>query len=151
MDKKSVNLVSLIRKLIKEYEKNHEKLIFSFKKKDNHFVFLDINEKLLEVLNLKASDIIGRTLSDIRNLIGNYYEDVGHNYDKAWQGQPIFYYGSSASSPDILFVVSLNPVIDENGNVHQVNAHCVPINKHEENELRAGLSSFGEHESIPFQ
>jgi PAS domain-containing protein len=148
MNKKNVNLVSLIRKLTTEYEKKHDKLYFAFEKINDHFIYTDINEKFLQELKLQKSDIIGKSLYDLKHLIEDYYEDMNRIYKKAWNGEPVFYYVTSISNPETFFVISLYPVADNNGNVSKVEGHCVPLNKNEISELRIGLSYFSENESI---
>lgn len=148
MNKKSVNLVSLIRKLTVEYEKKHDKLYFSFVKKEEHFVYTSINDKFLQALKLQEADILGQSLFNLKHLVGSYYEDMILTYEKAWQGQPVFYYVTSDSNPETLFVISLDPISDDAGNVSRVDGHCVPLNKDEVSELQSGLSLFREHESI---
>ncbi|MBY6037578.1 hypothetical protein KUV80_12985 [Fictibacillus nanhaiensis] len=148
MEKKSINLVSLIRKLIREYEKKHETLYFSFIKRNNEYIYIDINDNLLELLRLKATDVIGKSLYNNQNFLGTYSDEIFNNYEKAWQGDPIFYYLTPASNTEIFLIISLDPILNENGNVNRVDAHCVQLNKSDENVLQMSLSQFKEHESI---
>lgn len=149
MDKKTIELISLIRKLIKEYETKHDALIFSFIKRNGAYIYTEITDKLLEVCRLQKEDVINQAINNKQQIIGDTYNQVYNNYEKAWSGRSVFYYLTPTTNTDIFLIITLEPQSDKDNNIYQVDAHCVAIDKRELHEVKVGLlDHFSEHEPI---
>jgi hypothetical protein len=146
MGKKIIELISLISKLIQEYERKHKALSFSFIKRNGAYLYTGITDELLRICRLQKEDVINQTIKNKKHIIGDLYNQVYYNYEKAWSGNTVFYYLTPSTNTDIYLIITLDPQLDKNNNVYQVDAHCIAIDK---KDLKVELlDDFEEHKPI---
>ncbi|MEK4503506.1 hypothetical protein [Bacillus sp. FSL R12-0069] len=58
----------LLEKLFQEYEERYPSMYFIFQQVERQFVFLDVNQKLLQSVHQQRKDFIGQTLDTATHL-----------------------------------------------------------------------------------
>lgn len=128
MNKFSIELTSVLQKLIYEYEATFGHLHFTLKRKEQQFVFSSINQKLLDKAKI-SEDAIGKTLDELRYVTGDFYEYIYANFIKAFQEKTIIYYFSPATNQDIYLIVLLEPWITRDGEIDHIEGRCAALSK----------------------
>lgn len=121
---KEINLIDLLSKLIRDYEKMYETMVFEFevKKKNNTFVTTNVDQKILKLLKVSPNSIIGRAIDDFP-VNKESKKKLLAITEKAWTGKVMIYYDIAFTNKDILFVCSIKPII-KNGKIDKLEGHC---------------------------
>jgi hypothetical protein len=117
-----INIMSLLLKLLDEYQRLFGKMIFSFKKIHNDFIVTDVDQKLLELFN-KKTDFVDKNLVNILKCEKALLED-------AWTGKEVFLYCTLAENKNTFLFVILKPLKKDN-QVYVVEGHCLPLDAKE--------------------
>lgn len=120
---REINIVNLISKLIKDYEKVHGIMKFEVKKIDHTFVFTNVDQKLLNFLKISQDCIVGKTLSDLP-INKDSVKKLPAIYEKAWNGEEMFDYKVFSTNKDIVVVYTIKPVL-KSGKTDKLEGHCV--------------------------
>lgn len=126
-DKANIYLPALVKKLITEYERTNQSLLFTIKKKNDVFIFSWINEALLNLINVKEEAIVGTPVHENDYIAGESYEYVMNNIKKAWEGQDVLYYFVPETNNEVYLLISLVPAFDDFTNVLSLNGSCFPL------------------------
>ena len=121
---KEINLVHLLSMLIKDYEKVYGITKFIIKKIRNNFIFTDINENLLDILNISRNYVVGKTLDDF-SVREDSKKKALAMYEKAWNGDKMVVFDFFPDLEKIL-VYSLKPIL-KNGKTDHLEGHCAVL------------------------
>ncbi|WP_047151097.1 hypothetical protein [Aneurinibacillus tyrosinisolvens] len=140
MQKPEIELLSILSKMIYEYEETNGPLYYYIKKINGIFLFVYVNQNLLEGLGLPKS-FIGM---DIYNPIFSkqFSDRVYTIFEEAWGGNTVFYYAMLPTNPDVFFVCMLKPIKKE-GIVVEAKGHCVLFNKTDFEQFTGVVTSMG--------
>lgn len=123
---KKINIVHLISKLIKDYEKVHGVTLFEVKKNDSQFEFLYADQKLLDVLQISSNCVVGKTISALP-LSEDFKKKLQVNFEKVWNGEEMVEY-EFFSNNETIVVYSLKAVL-KNGKTYRLEGHCALLDK----------------------
>lgn len=122
-----INLLSFISKLIDEYQSLHGKMSFHFTKTDKTFTITDVSPKILELVKLTKSHIIGKNLDQlVRN--EEIKKKSNQLFQKAWDGEEAFCYYIPPNNKKIFAFIILKPVMKVGDKAIGEGA-CFPLNQ----------------------
>ncbi|CUB53900.1 hypothetical protein BN2127_JRS10_02511 [Bacillus subtilis] len=61
-------LYSLLEELFQGYEKHRSRMYFVFQKKEEQYIFTDVNQELLQALHQQRADFVGKTIDTAPHL-----------------------------------------------------------------------------------
>ncbi|MCD7035854.1 hypothetical protein LRR81_16540 [Metabacillus sp. GX 13764] len=129
MEKLSIELRSILKKLVLEYESKFEPMLFTLKKDSGDFIFSEINKPLRQCVNL-SDDAVGKSLQELTYVTGEDFDYIHTNFLNAWNKKnSVIYYFNPKTNMDIYLVVLLEPEMDSERSVSQINGHCAAILK----------------------
>jgi hypothetical protein len=122
---REIDIASLVSKLIDDYEKVNGRMQFEVEMMDDSFTYTNVDQKLLDIVNLKRNDIIGKTSLDY--LINqDIAEKLTSQFNKALNGQKVFFFLKPYTNENVCLVVTVRPVKKEE-NKDRLIGSCVPI------------------------
>ncbi|MGG0314584.1 hypothetical protein ABEY53_24580 [Bacillus mycoides] len=131
----------LLERLFKEYEECYPSMYF-IQKVERQFVFLDVNQELLQSVHQQRKDFIGQTLDTAPHL-GD--EETRRKlrtiYPLAWAEKKIIFYCFPISNLNIFVITYLEPQY-VNGKVFQVKGRCASFHKNEVQDTLEQLEQF---------
>jgi hypothetical protein len=133
MNRQEIELLSLLSKMIDEYQGKNEPLYCSLKKIKDDFFYIDINENLLKATGL-PTEIIGM---NIYNPIfsGTFSDQLYKICEEAWRGKEVFYYVIPSTNKDTFLICVVKPIKNE-GKVTEVEGYCAQLNRNDFDQFK---------------
>ncbi|MDA2583459.1 hypothetical protein PDR31_28885 [Bacillus cereus] len=142
-------LCSLLEELLKDYEKYHSSMYFMFKKTEEHYVFTDVNQALLQAVNQQRADFVGQTIDTAPHLGDEATRTkLKTIYPLVWSGKKAIFYCFPNRNVDIFIITYLEPQY-EKGEVIQVRGRCASFNKNEFQDTLQHFEEFVTFEMVP--
>ncbi|PGX77761.1 hypothetical protein [Priestia megaterium] len=141
-----INLRNVIVKLIKDFENISGEALFEVVKMDNSFICTVANQLLLDIVQLKEDDVVGRSFN-CPHIEEELRKKLPMVYEKAWNGKEIIYYYYPLTNKNIFLIVLLKPVYDK-GETVKLRGHCVPLEANEFNYETNLLLNFSPYEQL---
>jgi hypothetical protein len=124
-----INLVHIMRLLIKDYEKVYGRARFEIKMIDGTFTLIDIHQKLLDLGNLQRNNVIGKKISELP-IKSDWTEKLLSIFEKAWKGKETIYYLFPPTNDNLFLVVQLEAIV-KNGETDRIEGCCAPLQSEE--------------------
>ncbi|MGG1674452.1 hypothetical protein ACIFOT_01755 [Neobacillus sp. NRS-1170] len=132
---KDDNFTHHINTLIKNYEQANGRARFEMIKVNDTLIYTDIDQSLLDFVNLKRHDIIGKTFFDLP-IKKHWAGKMSGIYENVWKGNETGYYSFPYSNENIFLIIAIRPII-VNGKTVKIEGRCAPI---ENKEFDKGFS-----------
>jgi hypothetical protein len=124
-----INLVHIMRLLIKDYEKIYGQARFEIKMIDGNFTLIDIHQKLLDLGNLQRNNVIGKKISELP-IKSDWTVKLLSIFEKAWKGKETIYYLFPPPNDNLFLVVQLEAIV-KNGETDRIEGCCAPLESEE--------------------
>ncbi|MFB3161505.1 hypothetical protein ABLO26_09030 [Neobacillus sp. 179-J 1A1 HS] len=120
-----INLVHIMRLLIKDYEKVYGQARFEIKMIDGTFTLIDIHQQLLDLSNLQRNNVIGKKISELP-IKSDWTGKLLSIFEKAWKGKETIYYLFPPTNDNVFLVVLLEAIV-KNGEIDRIEGCCAPL------------------------